>query len=382
MQKNGLFAAATALLISVNSWAADLDNGYLINKNCAICHGQYGQGTPGRLSPRLAGLPEDYLVKAITEYKLDKRKNPTMMHTSGIGSMSAQDIEDISAYLSNIDLSRDGRFNIDSAMGGSPTEGNALYDKQCKGCHSRDGYGKRSQGVPPLAGQHSAYLFQNLKMFQARLRVHDDDPDDKLFDQINDTQITDLIAYLATLDDRRVVAGAEPTLPLINEQVVARMVAAKAKVKEQSKAPIRTELTITDITQTVAQMPLKEGVTREAAAEAMKSKAIELNLKMVGNQEVSKELEARGVKSPYLSIYQFCDPMDAKTMVVANPIFSSYMPCRISMVEDQNGVTWLMMLNLDMLINSKLLPNQVVETAIRVNQAMLDVMVAGATGEF
>jgi uncharacterized protein (DUF302 family) len=66
--------------------------------------------------------------------------------------------------------------------------------------------------------------------------------------------------------------------------------------------------------------------------------------------------------------------------VIADPIFSSYMPCRISMVEDSNGKLWLMMLNLDMLINSKLLPTDVIETAIKVNQQMLDVMTAGASG--
>jgi uncharacterized protein (DUF302 family) len=129
-------------------------------------------------------------------------------------------------------------------------------------------------------------------------------------------------------------------------------------------------------------MPLSSKVKREDAAEAMMSKAVELNLKLVGRQDVSKELEARGVKSPYLSIFQFCNPMDAREMIIANPIFSSYMPCRISMVEDQEGKTWLMMLNLDMIINSKLLPANVVETAVKVNTQMLEIMAAGATGEF
>ncbi len=68
-------------------------------------------------------------------------------------------------------------------------------------------------------------------------------------------------------------------------------------------------------------------------------------------------------------------------MVIADPVFSSYMHCRISMVEDDKGKLWLMMLNLDMLINSKLLPAEVVKTAIRVNQQMLDVMAAGASGK-
>jgi uncharacterized protein (DUF302 family) len=69
-------------------------------------------------------------------------------------------------------------------------------------------------------------------------------------------------------------------------------------------------------------------------------------------------------------------------MIMHNPIYAIYMPCRIAMVEDKTGKLWLMMLNLDMLINSELLPPELTEIAIWVNQAMLDVMVAGATGEF
>ena len=69
-------------------------------------------------------------------------------------------------------------------------------------------------------------------------------------------------------------------------------------------------------------------------------------------------------------------------MVMANPVFASYMPCRISMVEDRDGSIQLMMLNLDMIIENNFLPQEVVETAIRVNQHMLDIMVAGSTGEF
>jgi uncharacterized protein (DUF302 family) len=141
-------------------------------------------------------------------------------------------------------------------------------------------------------------------------------------------------------------------------------------------------LQISDIAQTVAQMEVKKGLKPDDAIQAMLSKAAELNMKLVGQQFVSKELEERGQKSPYLTILQFCDPDDAKTMVVHNPIYASYMPCRIAMVEDKEGNLWLMMLSLDMLINSDLLPPEVVEIAIRVNQTMLEIMVAGATGEF
>ncbi|MET0072399.1 MAG: DUF302 domain-containing protein [Candidatus Thiodiazotropha sp.] len=142
------------------------------------------------------------------------------------------------------------------------------------------------------------------------------------------------------------------------------------------------EINITDIKQTVVQMSVKDGVTRDDAIQALMSRAAEINLKYVARQQVSKELEARGLKTPYLDIFQFCNPEDARKMILHDPIYAAYMPCRIAMVEDKNGQLWLMMLNLDMLINSELLPPELTEIAIRVNQAMLDVMVAGATGEF
>jgi uncharacterized protein (DUF302 family) len=141
-------------------------------------------------------------------------------------------------------------------------------------------------------------------------------------------------------------------------------------------------INITDIKQTVVQMSIQDGVSREDAIQALMSRAAEINLKYVARQQVSKELEARGLKTPYLDIFQFCNPEDAREMIMFDPIYAAYMPCRIAIVEDKNGKLWLMMLNLDMLINSELLPTELTEIAIRVNQAMLDVMVAGATGEF
>jgi uncharacterized protein (DUF302 family) len=142
------------------------------------------------------------------------------------------------------------------------------------------------------------------------------------------------------------------------------------------------KINITDIKQTVVQMSVQKGVSREDAVQALMSRAAEINLKYVSRQQVSKELEARGLKTPYLDIFQFCNPEDARQMILHDPIYAAYMPCRIAMVEDKDGQLWLMMLNLDMLINSQLLPPELTEIAIRVNQAMLDVMVAGATGEF
>jgi cytochrome c553/uncharacterized protein (DUF302 family) len=354
--------------------AVDLANGQEINKSCALCHGNIGQGTPGKLSPRLAGMPKEYLMKATKEYRDGIRKNPLMVKTASIDKMSDADIEDIATYLSMIDIRPDASFDVRQSSGNTE-EGEELFMDECKTCHARDGYGKPRKEAPPLAGQHVEYLYQSMKMFQYKSRIHANDEEDETFDEFKDVELTNLTSFIATLDDESFKDGFKVQLPKV-------AVADVNKSKAVSKTREKNNLVITDIKQTVVQMPLSEGVEIQDAINAMLSKAVELNQKLVAQQFVSKELKERGIESPYLSIFQFCRPTDARLMVLANPIFASYMPCRISMVEDQEGKIQLMMLNLDIIIENNFLPQEVVETAIRVNQNMLDIMVAGTTGEF
>ena len=137
-----------------------------------------------------------------------------------------------------------------------------------------------------------------------------------------------------------------------------------------------------DINQTVVKMPLADDVNADDAIEALQSKAVELNMKFVAHQPLSKELEARGVETGRLEIFQFCNPMDAHEMVKFNPIFAAYMPCRIALVEEPDGKHWLMMLNLDMLINNSPLPPDLRKIAERVNNTLIQIMEAGASGDF
>ena len=105
-------------------------------------------------------------------------------------------------------------------------------------------------------------------------------------------------------------------------------------------------------------------------------------MKLVGEQHISKALANRGEKIPHLAIYQFCNLTDAKTIVADNPLYAAYMPCRVAMVQDKKGKTWLMMLNLDILVDNTLVSKKIVKTVINVNQKMLEIMTAGVTGEF
>jgi uncharacterized protein (DUF302 family) len=142
------------------------------------------------------------------------------------------------------------------------------------------------------------------------------------------------------------------------------------------------EVRMLDIQQSVLKMGLADGVDPDDAIDAMNSKAVELNMKLVGHQNVSAELESRGLESPRLEIFQFCRPEDAIKMVRFNTIYAAYMPCTISLVEDSDGKYWLEMLNLDMIINAFELPPELQAIAITVNGEMLSIITAGATGNF
>jgi uncharacterized protein (DUF302 family) len=137
-----------------------------------------------------------------------------------------------------------------------------------------------------------------------------------------------------------------------------------------------------NIEQTVYKIPVSEGITPEDVHEAIMSKGVEMNMKFVGHQPLSKELDARGVSGGQIDIYQFCNPMDARKMIDFNPIFVAYMPCRIAMVEDSEGKLWIMMVNLDMLINNTKLPTQIKKMADGISNRLKQIIDFAKEGDF
>jgi uncharacterized protein (DUF302 family) len=159
-------------------------------------------------------------------------------------------------------------------------------------------------------------------------------------------------------------------------------VAVTAQAADAKRAAPAPHVEMFDIAHSVLKMELAPGVTADAAAEAMLSKAAEINMKLVGQLNVSDEVSSRGIKAQRLQIFQFCNPEDAIRMIAFNTIYAAYMPCRIALVEDSQGKIWLQMLNLDMIIQAYPLPPELQALALNVNGQMLDILTAGATGEF
>jgi len=73
---------------------------------CATCHGADGN-TPLQVEyPRIAGQHEDYLMKALRDYKSGARKNAIM--GAQAANLSRQEMQDLAAYFA----SRQGTLGV------------------------------------------------------------------------------------------------------------------------------------------------------------------------------------------------------------------------------------------------------------------------------
>ncbi|MFP5427607.1 MAG: DUF302 domain-containing protein [Gammaproteobacteria bacterium] len=135
---------------------------------------------------------------------------------------------------------------------------------------------------------------------------------------------------------------------------------------------------------TTWERKVKPGVSAADVEEILKLVAVERNMRDVGTLPLSKELEARsGKKEKLLTVYSFCSPATARKMVDFSPHMAAYLPCRISMVEHDDGSLWLYTLNMDMMVKmGRKLPSPLKEEAWAVRETIWQMMERGSKGEF
>ena len=135
---------------------------------------------------------------------------------------------------------------------------------------------------------------------------------------------------------------------------------------------------------TTWERKVKPGVSAKDVEEIFKLVAVERNMRDVGTLPLSKELEARsGKKEKLLTVYSFCSPATARKMVDFSPHMAAYLPCRISMVEKDDGSVWLYTLNMDMMVKmGRKLPSPLKEEAQAVRDTIWEMMQRGSKGEF
>ena len=158
---------------------------------------------------------------------------------------------------------------------------------------------------------------------------------------------------------------------------LALMLHAQAQSAELSG----DKLAYTAIKVQVARIQIKAGVSFEDAVESLKLRANQHNLKFVGSSPLYKEIEAlTGKPAKRMEIFSFCDGLVAQQMVAANALMISFMPCRIALLEDEQGARWI----ISMMMDGKAIqamPAEIRGKAQRVMDAMKDIMLAASRGD-
>ena len=99
MMKRQSILAAALVMAAVPAFAADTAAGQAKAKEvCQACHGLDGNSATADY-PKLAGQYEDYLAKALRDYKSGARKNPIMAGFAA--ALTPKDIDNVAAYYSS-----------------------------------------------------------------------------------------------------------------------------------------------------------------------------------------------------------------------------------------------------------------------------------------
>jgi uncharacterized protein (DUF302 family) len=135
---------------------------------------------------------------------------------------------------------------------------------------------------------------------------------------------------------------------------------------------------------TTWERKVKDGVSAKEVEEILKFVAIERNMRDVGTLPLSQELAARsGKKEKLLTVYSFCSPETARKMVNFSPHMSAYLPCRVTLVEHDDGSLWMYTLNMDMMVKmGRKLPSPLKEEAMAVRNTIWEMMERGSKGQF
>jgi cytochrome c553 len=190
-----LLVAALAMVAPATTAAGPVDTpGFTKAFSCSACHGRAGAARADAV-PILAGMPAWYLKKAIDDYASGRRPSPEMEPFAKMVNTLGAD--DVTAYFA-AQTREASPVKLDRAAIAS---GRAA-STQCAGCHGQDGRGDQAKGTPPLAGQPTGYLLNQMKLFKADKRS----PGDAsltalktLMKSVDDATLANLAAYYASL---------------------------------------------------------------------------------------------------------------------------------------------------------------------------------------
>ena len=135
----------------------------------------------------------------------------------------------------------------------------------------------------------------------------------------------------------------------------------------------------------VRRVKINDDVSTEDALDLMKEIAGDNNFLVVADAKMSIKSSIKDKDGKrYIRILSFCAPSIAEQFIGYNEGFGAFMPCRILIVEDDEGNRWLHTMEMElMLYGGQPLPPEMLKMALRVRGLMYGMMDAAAVdGEY
>ncbi len=199
------FLLPIVLALHVGGLLADDSVGKQIFQHCKNCHGVQGLGGKEGKYPRIAGLPQFYIEKQLTDFKYRKRSNKPMVPVFKNWRFNQDAIAAVAAYVTQLPTAE---LNIPAYE--PEAEMLAQFDSReemeevgedifqdCIQCHGEKAAGKTDKETPPLVKQYSNYLRKQIGDFATGRRVHENS--EPLFAELEADEVEALLAYISKL---------------------------------------------------------------------------------------------------------------------------------------------------------------------------------------
>jgi cytochrome c553 len=139
---------------------ADVQRGKDAYAECQTCHRTDASGRIAFNIPRLSGQHASVIIKQLMDVRSGLRVNEDMREYMHDSDLTLQDFADMAAYLQSLPVA--------GKIGQGPPElvprGQALYARDCAGCHGEHAEGRPELFFPMLASQHYGYLLRELDL--------------------------------------------------------------------------------------------------------------------------------------------------------------------------------------------------------------------------
>ncbi len=188
--------SSAVTLASVMAQDPDLGRGGELYATCEACHQASGAGVKDGSVPHIAGQHYGYVAAQLVNFRLQYRGDERMQHfVAGNTFSDPQAIADVAAYVAALPPAP--RPAAASAM--ASKRGGRLFKEICSQCHSNDGQGNATLGVPRIAGQYPAYLSRRIRAIMMRDEHYSNAMVPMLVDDLSDEDVEAVASYVASL---------------------------------------------------------------------------------------------------------------------------------------------------------------------------------------